>query len=1110
MIKSMKKLFLILMMLMACSWSLSAQMRTYHGTVVDAANNEPLIGATVSPIGGGQGVAADVDGNFVLTVPANVKQAKISYVGYKQQIVNLTDHMTIYLQNADTSLDDLVVVAYGTANKESLTGSVAVVGAQEIEDRPVTSVTSALEGNAPGVQVTSATTQPGQAPSIRVRGFSSINGNNSALIVVDGSEYVGDIAAINPQDIESMSVLKDAASCALYGNRGANGVVLITTKKAKNLGKVDVSLTVRQGIYERALPMYDRLNADQWMQATFDAQVNGSVTNQGISRQDAIDLWRSTFIDSYTKLNIYDAEKKEVFDSNGRLAASVLPGYRGEDMDWWKGVSRTGHRQEYSASIAGATEKFNVFASAGYLKEEGYVLLTDYERYSGRVNVNANPTKYLRLGFNMSAAQSEMQRSPVEPDALGYTNNPFSMTQNKAPIYPYYLHDKDGNVVYDPETNQPVWNQEEYNTDGNIVWNIREDRRNYSVTQLDAALFGTLVLPYGFEATVKGTMFRDKTHEMQYNNNKIGSQANIGSLTNVFMNTKTHMFQQMLNWSHDYGVHHVDAILDHENYRYRYDENYDRKSGQQLDGLIHMSNFAEMKDMNAYSTEFKLESYLGRVRYNYDQKYFIEASIRRDGTSRFDKDNRWGTFWSTGASWIISKEKFMERYSWINHLKLRAAYGSVGNDASAGHYASWGIYGFGWAVGGNISCLVPGQLPPSDLRWESTNTLDLALEGSLFDDRFTFSVGYYNKRNKDLLFWRTAAPSAGALGNTGTTPQILQNIGTMQNIGWELQFGVDIIRTQDFKWNFNIDASFLKNKIISLPDEQDIPGQALFKGKSLYEIYTYEFAGVDKTNGRSLYYINPESPDYYSYNENNEKVYNAQLYADDLKSASDNESLVCIDGKYYTYNTSYASRSIIGTSLPTVYGSFGTSLRWKGINLGMLFTYSLGGKTYDGNYAGLTGISESYKSALTTDLLNAWTAKPDGVADHTAGTANYSYPDANISVDLNPMMGAAGDIDPNGVPQLNSYYNSYNTAASSRYVVNNNYLIFKNLNISYDLPEMWVRAMRLQNLNVGLSVDNLFIAAKRKGMNPQYNFSGGQGQYFVPSRVFSFQLTAKF
>lgn len=1108
----MRRLISFMMAIIAWSAALTAQTTTYHGTVLDASNNEPLIGATILPVGGGQGVAADVDGNFRITVPHGVTQAKISYVGFKDQVVKLTNNMVIYMQQASSNLDDLVVVAYGTANKESLTGSVAVVGSKEIEDRPVTSVTAALEGNAPGVQVTSATTQPGQAPAIRVRGFSSINGNNSALIVVDGSEYVGDIAALNPQDIESMSVLKDAASCALYGNRGANGVVLITTKKAKNLGKVDVTLQIRQGAYQRALPMYDRMNADQWMQATYDAQINGTLTNNPeMSRQEAIKQWNQTFIKSYADLNIYNAKDEEVFDSNGRLAASILPGYQGEDMNWWKGVSRTGYRQEYTANIAGATEKFDAFASAGYLKENGYVLLTDYERYSGRVNLNAKPVKYLKLGLNLSAAQQEMQRSPVDPDGLGYTNNPFSMTQNKAPIYPYYLHDEKGNVVYGSD-GAPVWNTEAYNKDGNIVWNIREDRRNYSVTQVDASAYGQIILPYGFDVTVKGMMFRDKTNELQYNNNLIGSQANVGSLSQGFYRTSTSTFQQMLNWSQDYGHNHIDVLLDHENYMYKYDENYIRKSGQELDGLIHMSNFSEMMDMNAYSTEYKLESYLGRARYNWDQKYFGEVSLRRDGSSRFGKDDRWGTFWSVGASWIMSKEKFMESLTWVDYLKLRAAYGSVGNDASAGHYASWGIYYFGWSIAGSQSCLVPGQLPPTGLKWEATKTLDLALEGSLFNDRLTFSIGYYNKRNSDLLFWRSAAPSSGALSNTGSNPSILQNIGTMQNIGWELQFGVDIIRNADFKWNFNIDASFLKNKIVKLPDNQNIPGDALFMGKSLYEKYTYEWAGIDQTTGRSLYTIDPSSPDFYTYNSDNELVFNSALYESFVEGAAGNGELVEVDGQLYTYNTGYASRKIMGTALPTVYGSFGTNLSWKGINLGLLFQYSLGGKMYDGNYASLTGIGVSAAGALSTDLLNAWTEKPNGMSDLQTVNTTYSYVGADgqtVTKEVALLRGS-GVIDPNGIPGLNTTYNTYNNSGSSRFLVNNNYLIFKNINLSYDLPSAWVKTMKMQNLNLGVTIDNVFIASRRKGLNPQYNFSGGQGQYFVPSRVYSFQLTAKF
>ena len=341
----MRKLFLILMTVIACTWSLSAQTRTYHGTVLDAANNEPLIGATIMPIGGGQGAAADLDGNFTLTVPQNVKQATVTYVGYKSKTVTLADKMTVYLESSSTSLDDVVVVAYGTANKESLTGSVAVVGAKEIEDRPVTSVTSALEGNAPGVQVNNSVSKPGSAPSIRIRGFNSFTSSaQSPLYVVDGIVFDGSISDINPSDIESMSVLKDAASCALYGNRGANGVILINTKRAKGQGKVDVTLQVRQGMYNRGLPEYDRLDADQWMETALSGWARGrySAGTTFKSYEEALAASAPNFINGFVNnTNIYNLPGNELFSPEGKILGQVLPGYT--DLDWWDAISRSGY-----------------------------------------------------------------------------------------------------------------------------------------------------------------------------------------------------------------------------------------------------------------------------------------------------------------------------------------------------------------------------------------------------------------------------------------------------------------------------------------------------------------------------------------------------------------------------------------------------------------------------------------------------------------------------------------------------------------------------------------------------------------------------------------------
>ncbi len=1073
------------MTLIACTLSLSAQTRTYHGTVLDAANNEPLIGATITPIGGGQGTAADVDGKFTLTLPSNVHQAKVSYVGYKEQTVNLQNNMVVYLTSTSSDLDDLVVVAYGTANKESLTGSVAVVGSKEIEDRPVTSVTAALEGNAPGVQVNNSVGNPGSSPSIRIRGFNSISGSNDPLYVVDGVVYEGSIADLNPQDIESMSVLKDAASSALYGNRGANGVILITTKKAKNIGKVDVTLQVRQGMYNRGLPFYDRMEADEWMETMVQAYSNGlaTMTQNFPTYEQAAEYARKNLISAVVRNNIYDKPDDQLFDSNNKLVASVRPGYN--DLDWWDIVSQNGYRQEYNVNAAAANEKYNIFTSVGYLKEQGYVINTDFERYNARLTANYNPVSYFKMGVNLYAAHQESEQGQADPDNLGLVSNPF-LVQDKAPVYPYYQHDETGAVMYNPETGEPIWNTATYNGGSNIGWTMRLDDKNFAATTIDGSIYGTAVIPYGFELTVRGAMYRRKQSHLDYMNNITSSQAGIGLLEQGSATYKTHTFMQQLTWDHDYGIHHVDVLLDHENYQYGYNSLYVIKRGQILPDIMAYPNFDTSYSDGQTIRQRRTESYLGRVRYNYDQKYYGEFSVRRDGTSRFAKDKRWGTFWSAGASWIISKEKFMQSLTWLNYLKLRTAYGSVGNDASAGMYAYWALYGFNSPLNNN-GTITPTQIAAPNIKWEATKTFDIALEGSMFDDRFNFSIGYFNKRNSDLLYNVTLPASVGTLENSGYNPSITTNIGTMQNIGWELAFGYDIIRNSDLRWSFNIDATFMKNKIVKLPKMQDIANSALFIGKSRYEKYTYAWAGVDQLTGQSLYEMCPDSPDYYTYNEAGEKVYNQALWESNVANAKKNGAYVEVNGVPYTTNTTYARRKIMGTALPTVYGSFGTNLSWKGINLGMLFTYSLGGKSMNSIYQGLMNVGTTNVAALHKDLAKAWTKAPEGMTEDSPNR-----------------------IDPNGVPQLNTELNQYSNAQSSQHLISNSYLTFKNLNISYDFPSAWVSAMKMQNLNIGLAIDNLFIATKQKGFNPQYSFSGGQGQYYVPARVFSFQLSVKF
>lgn len=1095
----MKKLFMIMVTLMCVSWAAVAQNHTIRGQVVDAANNEPLIGATVMPIGGGQGAATDVDGNFAISVPANVKSAKVSYVGYKEQTVALHNNMKVRLESSDTNLDDLVVVAYGTANKESLTGSVAVVGAGEIEDRPISSVTAALEGNAPGVQVNNSTGTPGSSPSIRIRGFNSFTSAQSPLYVVDGIVFDGNISDINPNDVESMSVLKDAASCALYGNRGANGVILITTRRAKSQGKVDVTLQVRQGIYERGLSFYDTLNADQWMETTLDAWANGSMTNAPVAYPDhatAISKLAGNFVNTFMQgENIYDKPANEVFDpATGKLVASVLPGYT--DLNWWDAISRTGYRQEYNVNATGATEKFNVFASVGYLDEQGYMLQTDFERFNGRVSADYNPVSYFRMGVNMAASYSKSEAGSADPDGLGATTNPF-LTDFYAPVQPYYAHGEDGEILYNADGSH-IWNTTGLNKGDNVAWMMRLNRSDWTNLNVNGSIYATAILPYGFEATVRGNMMRYKIGGIEYSNNEVGAQKGSGGLDLTNQSANSHTFMQTITWNHEYGLNHIDVLLDHENYEFSSDETFLRKSGQLLPDNYYASNFQENDFSSQGRAMIRTESYLGRVRYNYDQRYFGELSFRRDGTSRFDKDNRWGSFWSVGASWIISKEKFMHNLNWVNYLKLRAAYGSVGNDAAAGAYSYYSTYF--QSTYGKLGTLVPAGLAAPGLRWESTKTLDIALEGSLFNDRFSFSIGYFDKRNADLLYNVTLPASGGSVGGPasfGSGLSVMRNVGTMANYGWELQFGVDIIRNSALTWHFDVDASFVKNEIVKLPYGHSMPSQGLFIGKSLYQHYTYDWAGVDTQTGNSLYYMLPDSPDLWQWNENGDRN-----YEEEQKTWNDMVASAKASGHYFedengnpmTDRTEFAYRRDMGSGLPVVYGSFGTQLSWKGINFSMLFTYGLGGKTYNSNYQRLMMFSQSSAGALHKDILDAWNGTP------VARTA-----DANGVKLVN-----SSEIDANGIPVRNTVMSQYNDASSSRFLISSSYLTLKNINISYDLPRKWMNAIRLQGINIGLSVDNVFIASKQKGMNPTYGFGGGQGAYYVPSRVLSFQLTAKF
>ena len=1103
----MRKLFLTSMAIASVVCAAQMEARTVKGVVLDAGTGEAIIGATVMPIGGGEGAATDIDGRFTINVPDNVKTARISSVGYKEKTVTLTSDMRIELASTTTNLEEQVVVAYGTASRESLTGSVTVVGSKEIEDRPVTSVTQALEGNAPGVQVNSTTGGPGSSPSIIIRGVGTITGSTSPLYVVDGVPFGGGIADLNPADIESMTVLKDAASCALYGNRGANGVVLITTKKAKNMGRAEVTLTIREGIYSRGLPEYNRLDSKQWMEMMFNATANQLMYDSpGMypDRNSAYAFLQQNFIQGYlNNQNIFDMPADQLFDANGRVLGNVLPGYT--DLDWWDAVSRSGLRQEYNMNIAAASEKYNMFASVGYLNEKGYLIKTDFERFNGRFNVNFQPVSYFKAGVNLAASY---QTSEANSAGSGTAINPFQ-TQFYAPIFGYYEHDPEtGAIVYDEKTGKPKWNLLGRNDNRNVPYETRLNFTEYNGSYIDANAYATAVIPYGFELTFRGTMSRNYTTGKNYQNRVLGDARAIGRLSEAVNWDRQHTFMQQLTWNHTYGndahQHNVDVFLGHENTSAFAEDLSVSMTDQNRDGEYFPSNFADIISVPSGSyAEGRSESYLGRARYNYDQKYFGEFSLRRDGADRFSKDNRWGTFWSVGGSWIISKENFMHSLTWVDYAKLRVSYGTVGNYLAAPAMSWESLYASGIGYS-NLAVLKRATNGNPDLKWEGQRTLDIGLEGSLFNGRLNFSVGYFDKTSDDMIFQLSTAGSiAYAMAGSGimTTPY---NIGKVSNRGWEISFNGTIMRNENFQWTANIDATFMSNKIKSLPHGNiDYANgiQRLSVGRSMFSWWIPEFVGVDELTGNSLYTFSKDEY-MYRYKDSYTQEENEANWNTNVANAIAANALVEIDGKTYTTSQTYATNGWHGKAMPTVYGSFGSNLSWKGINFGFLFTYSLGGKVLDNMYIDLMTVS-SRNANYHQDVLKAWNSVPEAYADYTP-TMN------EMGVPVHP----SGCINPDGIPVNNPSLSQENNFTSTRFLTNRSWLVLKNIMLSYDLPQNWVRKLQLQNINLGVSIDNLFTVAARKGMNPSMSYGGSLGgtsdAVYSTTRVVSFQLNVRF
>lgn len=1053
----MKKLLQSLFVLLFVAFNAMAQDRTISGTVTSADDGLPLPGVSVKAIGTPNVTITGKDGKYSIKTSVSAQSLQFSYLGFVTKIINLTASSLVNASLASDSqaLSDVVVVAYGTQKKEALTGSVAQLSKADLEDRPLTNVNSALSGMAPGIQSTGGSGQPGSSGSIRIRGIGSINASSAPLYVVDGVPYDGSIANLNMNDVENVSVLKDASSSALYGSRAANGVVIITTSKGKK-GKESLNLALSQGFSSRGIPEYERVDAFQYYPLAWQAYRNSLVYPASGTAQTpvAAGTAASNAIKGLLGYNPFNVADNAIVSADGVINPNAVLKYN--DFDWIEPLERVGQRTDVNLNYSGGNEKSDYFASFGYLNDKGYVVRSDYSRYTGRVNVNTTPLSWFKTGLNLSANITKSNQAST--GASSY-NNIFFFARNIGPIYPVYEHNANGDLVLDANGNK-IYDLGAVRGAGGSPGRhvIQETLLNSDLFRrnvVSARTYGEVRFLKDFTFTPTISVDVSNNDASTYDNKIVGDGAPGGRATKNAATQTSYTFNQILKYAKTFSKNNIEVLAGHENYNFKYDYLTGSRNTQVLDGNTELGNFTTTSNLNSYLDRYTIESYLSQVNYNYDGKYFLNGSFRADGSSKFSTETRWGNFFSVGGAWLISAEKFMENLSAINYLKLRASYGSVGNDRildADGNETYYNYQSFYNLNNNNASepGLLLNSLPTPNLQWETNYSSDIALEFALFNNRLRGTFEAFDRRSSNLLFNVPLPVSAGI-------PTISRNVGTMYNRGFEIQLGGDIIKKKDFNWDATLNWSLTRNKITEMPPEQ--PGiisgtKKLEEGHSIYDYYTRIWGGIDPTDGLSLYIRDP-------------------------KIAVSNPSQTrVINGLDYTTNQSNALLDYTGdTAIPDFYGSFNNNIRYKNFQFSFLVNYSVGGKVYDSSYASLMSYSASnYGRALHVDALNAWKNPGDNM----------------------------------NIPRLDVVASSNNNVTSSRWLIDASYLSLRTATFSYTLPKEWVSKIDMKNARIYVSGENLFLLSKRKGMDPSYAYTGVTSNNYSPTRTVSIGLNVAF
>ncbi len=1032
------------------------QTTKVSGIVIDAVSGEPIIGANILVKGTSSGASTDLDGKFTLDIPRGATLV-VSYIGYLSQEIAVTkNNITVSLKEDTKVLEEVVVVAFGKMTKEAFTGSAGVMSSDELLKTQVANPAQALAGRVAGLQISNSSSQLGSSPSITIRGFSSISSDTEPLIIVDGMPFDGDLNLINSNDIESMTVLKDAASNALYGARGANGVIMITTKRGKS-GDAKVTFDAKWGSNSNGLKLYKTTNAQQFYETYYKMLYNNYISENGggLSTTDAHALANKNLTNASSGVGpgymIYSVPSGQDFILPGGVmnpSATMGNLYKYNDQEFWlqaddweKEGLKNGFRQEYNASVSGASDRVNYYTSVGFLGQDGIQEGQSQERLTARVKLDYQAKEWLKMGANFN--YTKYNYSQTSEGTIG-TGTIWSVIKTQAPIYPVYFRDANKNIMIDQ------WGEKMYDfaksydlsrgggVGGNAIFGNKYRFEETAGNSYIASGYADLLLTKDLTFTLNANAYNYDRRYTYANSPFVDyytDSSDNGYLSKSSSRTFTYNTQQLLNYTKQFDKHDVSVLLGHEYYNYRYEYlgasgyNFGIDNARELASVLNLNNTA-----TSYSSDYNNEGFFFRGMYDYDKKYYGSASYRRDASSRFAKEHRWGNFWSLGGAWIISKEDFYN-ISLLNTLKLKASVGSQGND-NIGNY----LYADSYDIvnNDNKAAYQWRQKGSETITWETNTNWNAGVEFEMFKGRLNGSLDYFFRKTTDMLFSLNTPPSIGYTS-------YVVNLGDMRNAGIELALQGTVVRTQDFNWDVNFNISHVKNKVLRLPEsvkKMNVEGYNGYvnldnsfvskykyfvaEGLPLYSWYLPKYAGTDKQTGEALYY---------------KDVLDANGKVTDRETTKD---------------ASLATDYLIGDALPQFYGGLGTSLSYKGFDFSVNLNYQLGGKVYDYTYQTLMHSSGTTSTTWHIDMQKAWTPE-----------------NANSNI-----------------PRLKFTEVYSQNARSDRFITSASYLNVQNMNFGYTLPAQITHKLNIYNMRVYLSGENLFYLSARQGLDPRQTLKG--------------------